>query len=41
MKKQYESPIMEIVEFETEDIICTSGDPNPIIPDGTGVDTVQ
>ena len=24
MKKQYESPVMEIVEFETEDIITTS-----------------
>ena len=26
MKKQYEAPVMEIVEFETEDIICASGD---------------
>ena len=25
MKKQYESPVMEIVEFEAEDIITTSG----------------
>ena len=24
MKKQYESPVMEIVEFEAEDIITTS-----------------
>lgn len=28
MKKQYESPVMEIVEFEAEDIIRTSGDIN-------------
>ena len=24
--KKYETPQMNIVEFETEDIICTSGD---------------
>lgn len=27
MKERYEVPEMEIVEFETEDIITTSGDP--------------
>ena len=36
--KKYETPQMNIVEFETEDIICTSGDvitgdnEMPIIP---------
>ena len=36
--KKYETPEMEIVEFETEDIICSSGDvitgdnETPIIP---------
>ncbi len=36
--KKYETPQMNIVEFETEDIICTSGDvitgdnETPIIP---------
>ena len=36
--KKYETPQMHIVEFETEDIICTSGDvitgdnETPIIP---------
>lgn len=36
--KKYETPQMNIVEFETEDIICTSGDvitgdnEAPIIP---------
>lgn len=25
-KEQYESPLTEIIEFETEDIITTSGD---------------
>ena len=36
--KKYETPQMNIVEFETEDIICTSGDvitgdnESPIIP---------
>lgn len=33
MKKQYESPVMEIVEFEAEDIITTSGIENSLIPD--------
>lgn len=27
MKERYEVPEMEIVEFETEDIITTSGEP--------------
>lgn len=32
MKEKYESPEMEIIEFETEDIITTSGGNNlPII----------
>lgn len=34
MKKQYESPVMEIVEFEAEDIITTSG--NMLPPDTLG-----
>lgn len=29
MKERYEVPEMEIVEFETEDIITTSGGPEP------------
>lgn len=40
MKKQYESPVMEVIGFETEDIITTSGviiDPNPDVGD-TDVD---
>ena len=33
MKERYETPEMEIVEFETEDIITTSGAPEtPIVP---------
>ncbi len=37
MKKQYESPVMEIVEFETEDIITTSSEiNNGLIIDPTG-----
>lgn len=28
MKERYETPEMEIVEFETEDIITTSGVPD-------------
>ena len=33
MKERYETPEMEIVEFETEDIITTSGDPElPFVP---------
>lgn len=34
MKERYETPQMEIVEFETEDIITTSGDP---VNDNTNV----
>lgn len=33
MKKQYESPVMEIVEFEAEDIITTSGNNNMLPTD--------
>ena len=29
MKERYETPEMEIVEFETEDIITTSGGQGP------------
>ena len=37
MKKQYESPVMEIVEFEAEDIITTSSEiNNGLIIDPTG-----
>ena len=33
MKERYETPEMEIVEFEAEDIITTSGDPEtPFVP---------
>lgn len=32
MKKQYESPVMEIVEFEAEDIITTSRNMLPTDP---------
>ena len=33
MKERYEVPEMEIVEFETEYIITTSGDPEtPFVP---------
>lgn len=31
MKERYEVPEMEIVEFETEDIITTSGDPRRLL----------
>lgn len=36
MKERYETPEMEIVEFETEDIITTSGvtEPNALPPMG-------
>lgn len=40
MKKAYETPAMEVIAFESEDIITTSGvtvDPNPDVPD-TGVE---
>lgn len=33
MKKEYVSPIMEITEFDTEDVITTSGDEKRAIPD--------
>lgn len=32
MKEVYEAPEMEIVEFETEDIITTSGTGNDLPP---------
>jgi len=32
MKEVYETPEMEVVEFETEDIITTSGNDLPEIP---------
>ena len=35
MKERYETPEMEIVEFETEDIITTSGNALPPV----GIDT--
>ncbi len=35
MKERYETPEMEIVEFETEDIITTSGNDLPQV----GVET--
>ena len=35
MKERYETPEMEIVEFETEDIITTSGNDLPHV----GVET--
>ena len=35
MKERYETPEMEIVEFETEDIIMTSGNDLPPM----GIDT--
>lgn len=40
MKDKYVSPIMEVINFDSEDIITTSGvtiDPNPDVPD-TGDD---
>ena len=36
MKERYETPEMEIVEFETEDIITTSGNELPGMPIITG-----
>ena len=36
MKERYETPEMEIVEFETEDIITTSGIDNPEYIAGKG-----
>ena len=32
MKEIYETPEMEVVEFETEDIITASGDNTDIVP---------
>ena len=33
MKEQYEAPIIEIIEFETEDIIMTSDHyPDEVLP---------
>lgn len=40
MKKAYQKPNLEVIAFESEDIITTSGvtvDPSPDVPD-TGVD---
>lgn len=34
MKEKYTTPEMEVIEFETEDIITTSGDDLPEIPIG-------
>ena len=34
MKERYETPEMEIEEFETEDIITTSGNDNDLPPMG-------
>lgn len=36
MKKQYEVPVLEVIEFESEDVIMTSGiivGPDPDVPD--------
>ena len=32
MKERYETPEMEIVEFEAEDIITTSDPETPLVP---------
>lgn len=32
MKQQYDSPVMDVVEFETEDVITTSKGGLPIEP---------
>lgn len=35
MKQKYETPVMEVIQFDSEDIITTSGvtiDPNPDVP---------
>lgn len=37
MKEKYTAPEMEVVEFETEDIITTSGE-TPIVPAEPGQD---
>ncbi len=39
-RKIYEEPVMEVISFESEDVITTSGleeDFLPILPDGTSV----
>lgn len=36
MKEQYEVPVLEVIGFESEDVITTSSvtiDPNPDVPD--------
>lgn len=33
-KDNYETPEMEIITFETEDVITTSGNETPIVPPG-------
>lgn len=36
MKEKYETPVIEIIAFDSEDIVRTSGvtiDPNPGVPD--------
>lgn len=33
MKEIYASPEMEVIEFESEDVICTSGDPGFSLPE--------
>lgn len=38
MKKKYESPVMEVIGFDSEDIITTSGvivTPDPDVPGGS------
>lgn len=37
MKERYETPKMEVVEFETEDIITTSDNELPIMPTSAGM----
>lgn len=36
MKEMYEAPWMEVIEFETEDVITTSGDSGDNGFDNTG-----
>lgn len=33
MKNEFQTPTTEVVEFETEDVITTSGNPTPTVPD--------
>lgn len=35
-KKEYEKPMVEVIHFETEDIITTSGGNNIVVPGGGG-----